>query len=206
AALHVLTVLVVFASGMDPCPPGNGCLCDARAVSRDAHPVSCNAHPVSYEARPVSCNARPVSYEARPVSCNARPVSYEAGPVSYEARAIPFDVPSPIYALEVSAPTRGTGTSASPPVLQTAADRWTGEDKFRHAAASWAAMVFTYGVVRAVDDDPDTALAIALPVTAVIGIAKEVSDHRRGGPFSFRDLAADALGAGAAWLFLREVR
>ena len=86
------------------------------------------------------------------------------------------------------------------------ADSWTGEDKFRHAAASWAAMVFTYAAARAVHDDSDTALAVAVPVTAAAGIAKEIVDRRRGGPFSFRDLAADALGAGAAWLFLREVR
>lgn len=94
--------------------------------------------------------------------------------------------------------------SAVPSVRQ--ADSWTGEDKFRHAAASWAAMVFTYAAARAVHDDSDTAFAVALPVTAAAGIGKEIVDRRRGGPFSFRDLAADALGAGAAWLFLREVR
>jgi uncharacterized protein YfiM (DUF2279 family) len=86
------------------------------------------------------------------------------------------------------------------------ADSWTGEDKFRHAAASWAAMVFTYAAARAAHDDSDAAIAIALPVTGAFGVAKEIVDHRRGGPFSFRDLAADALGAGAAWLFLREMR
>ncbi|MGH7447273.1 MAG: hypothetical protein ACRELT_06915 [Longimicrobiales bacterium] len=90
--------------------------------------------------------------------------------------------------------------------VQSPSDRWLGEDKFRHVGASWAAMVFTYAAARSVNDDTDTALAIALPVTAALGIAKEAADHRRGGPFSARDLVADALGAGAAWLFLREVR
>ncbi|HSK19777.1 MAG TPA: hypothetical protein VK912_11575 [Longimicrobiales bacterium] len=89
--------------------------------------------------------------------------------------------------------------------MQAPSDPWTSEDKFRHVAASWAAMVFTFAAVRSVHDEPDTALAIAVPVTAAFGIAKEIVDHRHGGPFSFRDLAADALGAGAAWLFLREV-
>ena len=93
-----------------------------------------------------------------------------------------------------------------PLVLQMPADSWTGEDKFRHAAASWAAMVFTYAAARAAHDDADAAIAVALPVTGALGVAKEIVDHRRGGPFSFRDLAADALGAGAAWLFLREMR
>ena len=89
---------------------------------------------------------------------------------------------------------------------QAASDPWLSEDKFRHAAASWAAMVFTYAAMRTVTDDSDVAIGVALPLTASFGIAKEVVDRRHGGPFSFRDLAADALGAGAAWLFLREVR
>ena len=92
------------------------------------------------------------------------------------------------------------------PAVASPGDPWLGEDKFRHAAASWAAMVFTYAAARTVTDDRDAALAVALPMTAGMGIAKEVVDWRRGGPFSLRDLAADALGAGAAWLFLREVR
>ena len=86
------------------------------------------------------------------------------------------------------------------------ADRWLSEDKFRHAGASWAAMVFTYAAARTIHDDGRTSLAVALPVTAALGLAKEAVDHRRGGPFSIRDLAADALGAGAAWLVLRAVR
>lgn len=92
------------------------------------------------------------------------------------------------------------------PILQVPADSWTSEDKFRHAAASWAAMVFTYAGVRSINDDPDAAIAVALPVTAALGVAKEIVDRRRGGPFSFRDLTADALGAAVAWLFLREMR
>ena len=107
----------------------------------------------------------------------------------------------------------GVSRAADPPLQveaallsRQAADRWLGEDKFRHAGASWAAMVFTYAAARAIHDDSTAAIAIALPVTAALGLAKEAVDHRRGGPFSARDLAADALGAGAAWLVLRAVR
>ncbi|HEX2166237.1 MAG TPA: hypothetical protein VHG09_03265 [Longimicrobiales bacterium] len=88
---------------------------------------------------------------------------------------------------------------------QAPVDSWLSEDKFRHAAASWAAMVFTYAATSAFTDNDDTALAVAVPVTAAFGIAKEVVDRRRGGPFSFRDLTADAIGAAAAWFFLREM-
>jgi uncharacterized protein YfiM (DUF2279 family) len=111
------------------------------------------------------------------------------------------------------APTAVSARAMHPPIpsmvpvtVQQPADRWLGEDKFRHAGASWAAMVFTYAAARAIHDDRRAAIAVALPVTAALGLAKEAVDHRRGGPFSARDLAADALGAGAAWLVLREVR
>ena len=97
-------------------------------------------------------------------------------------------------------------THGMPVSDQHADDRWLGEDKFRHAGASWAAMVFTYAAARAVHDDPGSAFAVAVPVTAGLGVAKEIADHRRGGPFSARDLVADALGASVAWLVLREVR
>lgn len=114
--------------------------------------------------------------------------------------AVAVRAPSSVLdAHSARAPTR-------PLLVQVPGDSWTGEDKFRHAAASWAAMVFTYAAARAAHDDADAAIAVALPVTGALGVAKEIVDHRRGGPFSFRDLAADALGAGAAWLFLREMR
>lgn len=111
--------------------------------------------------------------------------------------------------LAPSVAVRAQSTAAriqTPAVMQQADDVWLGEDKFRHAGASWAATVFTYAAVRSVHDDGDTAIAVALPVAAALGLVKEVVDHRRGGPFSGRDLVADALGAGAAWLVLREVR
>ena len=108
------------------------------------------------------------------------------------------------------APARASDVIVTGPSMMSGrtspADPWLSEDKFRHAAASWAAMVFTYAVVRSINDDRDVALAAALPATAGLGIAKEVVDRHRGGQFSLRDLAADALGAGAAWLLLREVR
>lgn len=107
--------------------------------------------------------------------------------------------PSPVVALTLV-------TTQMDAEFTQPSDRWPGEDKFRHAGASWAAMVFTYAAARAVHDDSGTAIAVALPVTAALGVAKEFIDRRRGGPFSAGDLVADALGAGVAWLVLREVR
>jgi uncharacterized protein YfiM (DUF2279 family) len=127
-----------------------------------------------------------------------------------DAAAPPVSVRDELPQRLAAAGANGATHPPGPPEVgvmsQQPADRWLGEDKFRHAGASWAAMVFTYAAARAVHDDSRTSIAIALPVTAALGLAKEAVDHRRGGPFSARDLVADALGAGAAWLVLRAVR
>ncbi|HEX6308427.1 MAG TPA: hypothetical protein VFZ69_09585 [Longimicrobiales bacterium] len=118
-----------------------------------------------------------------------------------ERRARTSDVPCATAAC-VPAPQ----LAAHAPQSRTAPAAWPGEDKFRHVAMSWATMAFTYAAARAAEQDSDTALAIALPVTAAAGIGKEIADRRGGGPFSFGDLVADAIGTGIGWLFLREVR
>lgn len=88
----------------------------------------------------------------------------------------------------------------------TTADAWLGNDKFRHFWMSYATAAFTFAGARAAGRDADTALWVAVPVTAAVGIGKEVYDRRSGGIFSVRDLVADGLGLGAAWFLLREVR
>lgn len=89
------------------------------------------------------------------------------------------------------------------PVAERAA--WPGEDRFRHVAMSWAVTSFAFAAARSSQQDTGTALAIALPVSAASGLAKELADRRRGGAFSAGDLLADAAGIGLAWLVLREV-
>jgi uncharacterized protein YfiM (DUF2279 family) len=85
-------------------------------------------------------------------------------------------------------------------------DAWLGADKFTHAAMSWAGAAFTFAAMRSVGAERDTSLEVAVPVALAAGAAKELFDHRRGGRFSVRDLVADAVGVGAAYFFLREVR
>lgn len=82
---------------------------------------------------------------------------------------------------------------------------WPGEDRFRHVAMSWAVTSFTFAAARAAQSDNDTALAIALPVSAAVGIGKELVDRRDGGAFSAGDLVADVVGMGLAYFILREV-
>jgi hypothetical protein len=94
----------------------------------------------------------------------------------------------------------------SPAAMRGATDAWLGSDKFQHIWMSYATAAFTFAGVRAASGDSGTALWVALPVAAVAGLGKEVHDRRRGGIFSVRDLVADAVGIGAAYFLLREVR
>jgi hypothetical protein len=55
-----------------------------------------------------------------------------------------------------------------------------------------------FGVATAAGVDGRWALVAASVATAALSIGKEVRDRRRGGRFSGRDLAWDALG-GALW-------
>jgi uncharacterized protein YfiM (DUF2279 family) len=91
-------------------------------------------------------------------------------------------------------------------VAQQPADAWLGSDKFRHFWMSYATSAFAFAGARAAGLDADAALLVSLPVAGAAGIGKEVHDRRRGGIFSVRDLVADALGIGAAYFLLREVR
>lgn len=70
-----------------------------------------------------------------------------------------------------------------------AQDQWTGPDKAKHVAGS-AALGAVAGVAVT---DKQTAFALAM----VPGVAKEVHDATRpgGSGWSWKDLAADALGA-----------
>jgi len=87
-----------------------------------------------------------------------------------------------------------------------AADPWLGADKFRHLGMSFAATTFTFAAARAAGAEAGVALQLSVPVSAAAGVGKEIHDRRRGGVFSLRDLAANAMGIAAAYFLLREVR
>lgn len=86
-----------------------------------------------------------------------------------------------------------------------ARDPWLGEDKVRHFAASAAISALGYGAAR-IALDHDGAIGVAIGTAAVAGLLREVHDHRLGKPFSFRDLAWDALGIAAGWAWIREIQ
>jgi uncharacterized protein YfiM (DUF2279 family) len=87
-----------------------------------------------------------------------------------------------------------------------AADAWLGPDKAQHFWASYGVTVFAFSGASAAGVEHRAALGIAAGSALVAGIAKEAHDRHRGRGFSMRDLIADALGIGAAYFLLREVR
>ncbi|MEX0906973.1 MAG: hypothetical protein WD054_01485 [Gemmatimonadota bacterium] len=94
----------------------------------------------------------------------------------------------------------------APAPQQPPANAWPGSDKFTHFGMSYAVAAFAFAASRSAGADADGSLTIAIPVAVAAGVGKEIMDRRRGGPFSGRDLVADALGVAAAFFLLREVR
>lgn len=81
-------------------------------------------------------------------------------------------------------------------------DPWLGVDKVQHFAMAYGTAMFGYGVLRGAGASHDNAKAAALAGSLAAGLGKELYDRARGGPFSLKDLAWDALGTLAAWSLL----
>jgi putative lipoprotein len=84
-----------------------------------------------------------------------------------------------------------------------ARDGWLGRDKAKHFLAS---AIIAGGVAwnqhRRYNRGGEPSLYTGAGVSLSLGLAKELSDKRKpGGLFSWKDLAADALGA-AAGIFI----
>lgn len=73
------------------------------------------------------------------------------------------------------------------------ADDWTGDDKNKHFAGSAAMGVAATVVFK----DSEHPVLYPFAATIAVGLAKEVYDEVKSGGsgFSYKDLAADALGA-----------
>jgi uncharacterized protein YfiM (DUF2279 family) len=78
-------------------------------------------------------------------------------------------------------------------------DRWLAVDKVQHFAMAYGAAMFGYGILRGAEIEHEDAQTAALAGSLALGVSKELFDRSRGGPFSLKDLAWDALGTLAAW-------
>ena len=81
---------------------------------------------------------------------------------------------------------------------QTSEDSWLGPDKPVHAfAAGWSTGA-GYAAALELDWEPADRRLAAIGVGLAASIGKEARDRwTRGEPFSFKDLAADAIGIAA---------
>ena len=82
-------------------------------------------------------------------------------------------------------------------------DRWLALDKLAHLLVSFSLVGIGYAVLsdRGLGWDRNRARILSAGGTALLGIAKEIRDYRKGGGFSRKDLAADGLGITLGILF-----
>lgn len=102
-----------------------------------------------------------------------------------------------LVALAAAAPAAQTADSTR----LTFPDPWLGQDKAAHLVGSAALTALAHVAwTQGAGLDGDAALPFAATVSLSAGLAKELSDERRvrRPQFSWRDLAADALGTAAA--------
>ena len=85
------------------------------------------------------------------------------------------------------------------------ADSWFGRDKLNHFVVSFVAQGVGHAVLRDRGLEYREAAWTAAAFTAALGLSKEAWDMRRGRAFSWKDLAADAAGAGTAAVVIRQV-
>jgi len=81
-----------------------------------------------------------------------------------------------------------------------------GVDKVKHFFIAGFVESMTFAGLQAAGANRSTARASALAVTAVISVGREVHDKKKKGLFSVRDLAWDAIGAGAALIVLNKTQ
>jgi len=82
-------------------------------------------------------------------------------------------------------------------------DRWIALDKLAHLLVSFSLVGIGYAVSseRGLGFSRNQARILSAGGTALIGIAKEIHDYRKGSGFSRKDLAADGLGLALGVVF-----
>lgn len=77
-------------------------------------------------------------------------------------------------------------------------DGWFGEDKLKHFVTTFLVTSLAASGARAAGLDQGTSLVVGAGTGAVVGVGKELSDRRRDGTASFKDIVWDLAGVGAA--------
>lgn len=99
----------------------------------------------------------------------------------------------------------GSFTFGGPSERASPREPWFALDKAQHFVASAFIQGSTHGLLRATGLEYREASFAAAGVTATVGLGKELVDRRTKGQFSWRDLVADAAGAGAGAVIVRQL-
>jgi uncharacterized protein YfiM (DUF2279 family) len=84
-------------------------------------------------------------------------------------------------------------------------DRWLSADKAKHFFTAAFVQSASYGGLRYLRANPNSALVGASVIGAAVSIGKEVRDSRAGGSASGKDLTWDAAGMLAASALVRRI-
>ena len=84
------------------------------------------------------------------------------------------------------------------------ADHWFARDKAKHFVVSAVLQGVGHSVLRANGYDYREAAWTAATATLSVGVGKELWDRHRGRVFSWKDLGADALGAGTGAVVMKQ--
>jgi hypothetical protein len=103
-----------------------------------------------------------------------------------------------------NAPPEPVSVVSPPPAMPV--DPIIGADKIKHFFIAGFVESVAFAGTQAVGSDHSTARPVAIGAVAAASIGRELYDRRTKGLFSFRDLAWDALGAGAALLVLNKTQ
>jgi putative lipoprotein len=106
-----------------------------------------------------------------------------------------------LLAFAFAPPTAGAQSPRTPQ-----RDSWFGSDKIKHFLMSAFIQSLTFSGLQYAGAHRNAAFAGSIGVTAAFGIGKEFHDKRIGEPFSLRDIAWDAAGAGSAIVMLRHTQ
>ena len=86
------------------------------------------------------------------------------------------------------------------------ADAFFGSDKVKHFFIAGFVEAMAFAGAQAAGSGRSTARPVAIGTVTAVSLGRELYDRRTKGLFSVRDLAWDALGAGAALLVVNKTQ
>jgi uncharacterized protein YfiM (DUF2279 family) len=86
------------------------------------------------------------------------------------------------------------------------ADPLFGVDKVKHFFIAGFVESMTFAGMQSLGASRSTSRITAIKATSIVSIGREIHDKKKKGLFSVRDLAWDAIGAGAALVVLNKTQ